>query len=57
MYQKLNFDSLTKSQKLSIKALEVLLNTCFYKSKYSINIFILFYFIILKSLIVYSFLQ
>lgn len=40
MYQMLSYDSLTKIQKLSIKSTEALLNTCFYRSKYFLNIMI-----------------
>lgn len=34
MYQMLSYDSLSKTQKLSIKSTEILLNSCLYKSKY-----------------------
>lgn len=31
VYQSLNYDSLTKEQQLSIRSVEVLLNSCLYK--------------------------
>lgn len=42
MYQMLNYDSLSKTQKLSIKSTEILLNLCSYESKYFLNYIILF---------------
>jgi len=38
MYQVLDYDSLTKEQKISIQAIEALLQTCLYKVKYFIKI-------------------
>lgn len=38
MYQMLNYDNLSKEQKLSIKATKALLNNCMFKSKYIIYI-------------------
>lgn len=34
----LNYDSLTKEQKLSIEATKAILNNCMFKSKYIINL-------------------
>lgn len=42
MYQMLNYDSLSNTQKLSIKSTEILLNLCSYESKYFLNYIILF---------------